>query len=154
MYKRDYIYVNLLLSLSNIAVVPCLILQLYKGEYLSFLISSYTAFFSGLYHAFEIKFGLEGVQKILGLSQYVNSKLYVPILLNLDRFFAFSCVHYHFVFFKEQILDNVGVYNIGFSLFLMIVSELFGRFGYIDTFMFTQLFWHLTAYYILFLIYV
>lgn len=150
---KDTLYINIILSISNLAVFPALFLQLYKGYYFSFLLSCYTAVFSAIYHIFETKFYLNGIQKKLGFCKYIDDKIYVPMLLNFDRFFSFLSVIYHLIFFYDQIKYYIGWTNIFLSFSFMSISEIFGKYGYINMFMITHLIWHLSAYYFLFCIY-
>jgi len=145
----DFLYINLTLAFSNLLVFPALILQFYKGNYISFLISMWTAFFSFSYHLVETKFKLKGIQEELGLNSYIKSESYVWIFLNLDRIFAFICVVYHFYFFKHDILN---LKNILLLLCLNFISEILGRVNFLNLFLFTHLLWHILAYYFLFVI--
>ena len=134
-------YITFILHISNYFVVPVLA-RLYKnGDYCGFILALLAASFSALYHACEIKFGLDPL--------FVQPKEDVGTLLNLDRFFAVVSILY-FIYNYPQWKKYKAM--IGIALVFNGGSELLGRAGYLNLFCLTHLVWHYLAYHLGYLI--
>jgi hypothetical protein len=146
-HRVTKVHINCILAFSNVVAIFPLYLQYQQQQWLPFVLTWSTAWSSCIYHLCEVKFNLPGVQRWYGLDKYVRDDVYVPVLLNFDRFCAGLCLLYHIWYYGVRVYRDLSLLvMLIISLSLNVLSEQFGLCGWLSGFLYTHLLWHLLAF--------
>ena len=135
------ININLILALSNLTVLPSLIVLYYQSRWVDLFFFARASLASFVYHLVEQKHDLPGYIKIDRWRWF----------LNIDRVAAWSILIYILIYYYQFVFDNYILVII--TLIFNPLSEWCGiHCSNKNWFCLTHLIWHLLAYLIVFYI--